>query len=68
MIDQSQQTIQGGRLICRKCVYIKSPGELIDYGRYRICRDCARKFELMKTDRRVDAIEDFVIAEQSGTG
>jgi hypothetical protein len=52
-----------GRLICHKCAYIKSPTELVNYGRYRLCLDCAHKFEILIEKDRTCNIDDFVIAD-----
>ena len=63
MTKQSTQVIQGNRLICHKCVYIKSPAELSDYGNYRLCRDCSRKFAILKEKGKIGSLQDFMIAE-----
>jgi hypothetical protein len=57
------QNIQGVRFICHKCAYIKSPAELVNYGRYHLCRDCARKFDVQRENGRVVNVEDFVMVE-----
>ncbi len=63
MQNQSAKNLLGVRLLCHKCAYIKSPAELINYGRYRLCRDCARKYEYLKEKDRVGNVEAFVIVE-----
>jgi hypothetical protein len=57
------QKIFNGRLLCHKCAYIKSPAELVNYRRYRLCRGCAQKFELLREKDKASKIEDFVMAE-----
>ncbi|MDD5703427.1 MAG: hypothetical protein PHU23_15440 [Dehalococcoidales bacterium] len=63
MTKQSTRNIQGNRLICHKCIYIKSPAELSDYGNYRLCRNCSRKFTILKEMGKIGSLKDFVMAE-----
>lgn len=50
-------------ILCHKCAYIKSPAELVIYGQYRLCLDCARKFEEFREKDKFNNVETYVIAE-----
>jgi len=53
----------GNRVICHNCGYAKPLAEVVHYGRYRLCNDCALRYELAKAEGDVQSIEDFVLAE-----
>jgi hypothetical protein len=63
MPNNYTQQILRSRLICHRCAYIISPVELLEYGRYRLCQDCAKKYEELKNNHRIGTIEEFVIPE-----
>jgi hypothetical protein len=63
LIDECTQEIHSNRYLCHKCAYIKSQGELINYGRYRLCRGCAQKFEFLREKDKAVKIEDFVMTD-----
>ena len=63
MTNQVTKNNLGVRLLCHKCAYIKPPAELVNYGQYRLCRDCARKYENLKEKDQISNVEAFVIAE-----
>jgi len=51
------------KVICHNCGYTKPSAVTIRYGRYRLCNDCALRYELAKAEGDVQTIEDFVLAE-----
>lgn len=51
------------KAICHNCGYAKPLAVTIHYGRYRLCNDCALRYELAKAEGDVQTIEDFVLAE-----
>ena len=53
----------GNRVICHNCGHAKPPAGAVHYGRYRLCNDCALRYELAKAEGDVQSIEDFVLAE-----
>jgi len=53
----------GGKVICHNCGYTKPSAATIRYGEYRLCDDCALRYELSKAEGDVQTIEDFVLAE-----
>jgi hypothetical protein len=63
MTNQCTQNTQGVRYICHKCAYIKSSAELTYYGSYRLCRECARKFEEFREKDKFNNVETYVMAE-----
>jgi hypothetical protein len=50
-------------VICHNCGYTKPLAVTIHYGRYRLCNDCALRYELAKAQGDVENVEDFVLAE-----
>jgi len=50
-------------VICHNCGYTKPLSLIIPYGRYRLCNDCALRYELAKAEGDVQTIEDFVLTE-----
>lgn len=63
MINQGVKNPLGTRLLCHKCAYIKSPTELVDYGQYRLCLDCAEQFEELRENVKFYKVETYVMAE-----
>ena len=53
----------GKRVICHNCGHAKPPAGAVYYGRYRLCNDCALRYEQAKAEGDVQGIEDFVLAE-----
>lgn len=53
----------GNRVICHNCGHAKPLAESVHYGRYRLCNDCALRYERAKAEGHVQTIEDFVLAE-----
>ena len=51
----------GSRVLCHNCGYAKPLIGSTRYGKYRLCNDCALKYELQKAEGRVKNIEDFVL-------
>lgn len=51
------------RAICHNCGNAKPLAGAVHYGRYRLCNDCALRYELAKAKGDVQSIEDFVLAE-----
>lgn len=51
------------KVICHNCGYAKPLAVTIRYGRYRLCNDCALRYELAKAEGDVQTIEDFVLTE-----
>lgn len=51
------------RVICHNCGHAKSVAGTVNYGRYRLCNDCALQYELAKAEGDVQTIEDFVLAD-----
>jgi len=54
---------EGTRVICHNCGNAKSVAGTVQYGRYRLCNDCALQYELAKAQGNVQTIEDFVLAD-----
>ena len=50
-------------VICHNCGYNKPLALTIPYGRYRLCNDCALRYELAKAEDDIQTIEDFVLTE-----
>ena len=53
----------GTRVICHNCGYAKPMIGAVRYGKYRLCNDCAVRYELAKAGGSVKNIEDFVLDE-----
>lgn len=53
----------GNRVICHNCGHAKPLAGAVHYDRYRLCNDCALRYELAKAEGDVQSIEDFVLAE-----
>ena len=53
----------GSRVICHNCGYAKPLIGAARYGKYRLCNDCAVRYELAKGEGTVKSIEDFVLDE-----
>ncbi len=53
----------GSRVICHNCGHAKPLAGSVQYGRYRLCNDCALRYELAKAEGHVQTIEDFVLTE-----
>ena len=53
----------GSRAICHNCGHAKPLVDSVHYGRYRLCNDCALRYELAKAQGDVKNVEDFVLAE-----
>ena len=53
----------GTRVICHNCGCAKPVAGVVYYGRYRLCNDCALRYELAKAEGDVQTIEDFVLTE-----
>jgi len=53
----------GTRVLCHNCGYAKPLIGAIRYGKYRLCNDCAVRYELAKGEGTVKNIEDFVLDE-----
>lgn len=53
----------GSRVICHNCGYAKPLIGAVRYGKYRLCNDCAVRYELAKAEGTVKSIEDFVLDE-----
>ena len=51
----------GSRLICHNCGYAKPVIGAAQYGNYRLCNDCALRYELNRAEGSVKNIEDFVL-------
>jgi hypothetical protein len=51
------------RAICHNCGHAKPLTGSVHYGRYRLCNDCALRYELAKAQGDVEKVEDFVLAE-----
>jgi len=51
----------GSLVLCHNCGYAKPLVGATRYGRYRLCNDCALKYELKKAESSVKNIEDFVL-------
>jgi hypothetical protein len=51
------------KVICHNCGYAKPLAGTIRYGEYRLCNDCALRYELAKAEGGVQTIEDFVLTE-----
>lgn len=51
------------RVICHKCRHAKPLAESVRYGRYRLCNDCALRYEVAKAEGDVQTIKDFVLTE-----
>ena len=51
----------GSMVLCHNCGYAKPLIGATRYGNYRLCNDCALKYELNKAEGRVKNIEDFVL-------
>ena len=51
----------GSLVLCHNCGYAKPLVGAIRYGKYRLCNDCALKYELKKAEGKVKNIEDFVL-------
>lgn len=51
----------GSLVLCHNCGYAKPLIGATRYGEYRLCNDCALRYELAKADGRVKNIEDFVL-------
>jgi len=53
----------GSRVICHNCGYAKPLIGAARYGKYRLCNDCAVRYELAKGEGTVKGIDDFVLDE-----
>lgn len=53
----------GKRVICHNCGNAKPLAGAVYYGRYRLCNDCALRYELAKAEGDVQSIEGFVLTE-----
>ena len=53
----------GSRVICHNCGCAKPLIGSTRYGKYRLCNDCAVRYELAKGEGTVNNIEDFVLDE-----
>lgn len=53
----------GSRVICHNCGHAKLLAESVRYDQYRLCNDCALRYELAKAEGDVETIEDFVLTE-----
>jgi hypothetical protein len=51
------------KVICHNCGHAKPLAGAISYDRYRLCNDCALRYELAKAEGNVQTIEDFVLTE-----
>jgi hypothetical protein len=51
------------RTLCHSCGYTKPAVGTLHYSRYRLCNDCALKYELSKAEGKVENVEDFVVPE-----
>ena len=51
------------RVICHNCGYAKPLIGAVRYGKYRLCNDCAVRYELAKGEGALNRIEDFVLDE-----
>jgi len=49
--------------ICHGCGHASPLAGSAQYGRYRLCNDCALKYELARAECKVESIEDFVLAD-----
>ncbi len=49
------------RAICHNCGNAKLLVGSVHYGRYRLCNDCALRYELAKAEGDIQTIEDFVL-------
>jgi uncharacterized protein (DUF983 family) len=53
----------GSRVMCHNCGYGKPLIGAVRYGKYRLCNDCAVRYELAKEEGAVKNIEDFLLDE-----
>lgn len=53
----------GSKVICHNCGHAKPLLGSVHYDQYRLCNDCALRYELAKAEGHVQTIEDFVLAE-----
>lgn len=51
------------KVMCHKCGHYKPLAGADRYGQYRLCNDCALRYELAKAEGDVQTIEDFVLPE-----
>ncbi|AII60193.1 hypothetical protein X793_03730 [Dehalococcoides mccartyi CG4] len=51
----------GSLVLCHNCGYAKPLIGSTRYGKFRLCNDCALRYELMKAEGRMKNIEDFVL-------
>lgn len=51
----------GSRVICHNCGCAKPLVGAARYGKYRLCNDCAVRYELAKAEGAVKSIEEFVL-------
>ena len=49
--------------ICHNCGYARPLIDSVHYGRYRLCNDCALRYELAKAQGDVQKVEDFILDE-----
>ena len=52
----------GSRIICHNCGHARPLRGAVRYDRYRLCNDCALRYELALAEGEVKTIGDFVLA------
>lgn len=58
---QSMDVSAGSRVICHNCGYAKPLVGVARYGKYRLCNDCAVRYEIARAEGAVKSIEEFVL-------
>jgi len=54
-------TPAASRVICHNCGYARPLAEAVRYGKYRLCSECASRYELAKRRGAVRSIGEFVL-------
>ena len=49
--------------ICHNCGRSKPLAGVVQYDRYRVCNDCALRYELAKAEGDIQNIEDLILTE-----
>lgn len=52
-----------GTALCHNCGQAKPSAGTVYYARYRLCNDCALRYELAKANGDVQTAEDFILTE-----
>jgi len=62
VLKEHQMGVSAGtKVICHNCGYTKPLAGAVRYGNYRLCNDCALKYELARAEGDVQTIEDFIL-------